>query len=286
MKKRSIISDSALDLSEELKGLSDVSFIPFKIDFPDRKFIDTQDGDTKELMDFMHETESIATTSCPSPGEFLEAIEEKKDSDEIFILTLSKGLSGSFNSAKTAVDMFLAENPDKKVYVFDTISASSGITILYLKLVELINSELEFEDIIKEMEKTIKKTQALCSTEDFSQFIKSGRMNKIAANFAHTINIMPVITLDEEGNIIVEKITRGNKSLVKGISEIIKNHTDSTSDKILVISHNHAPDKAELIMERIKKDHDFKEIYTVPMHMIVSTYVHYRGVIIGFEKDK
>ena len=285
MVKRAIIADSSLDLNEELKSLHDVKFVPFKIEFEDREFIDTQDGDTLELMEYMHKTSNIASTACPSPGEYIEALEERMDVDEIFILTLSKKLSGSFNSAVVASEMFMKEHKEKKVHVIDTLIASAGSVVIYLKLLELIKEDIEFEEIVDRIEKYVAKTKGFCTTEDFSQFIKSGRMSKVAGNFAQAINIMPIISTDENGDIVVEKITRGKKGLLRGMVETVDKYTSDTTDTNLVISHNNAPEKAQAILEKITEKHQFKNIYIVPMHMIISTYVHYRGVIVGIETD-
>ncbi len=285
MRKFAVISDSSADLDDNLRDKYPVTLVPFTISFPSREFVDNENADTKELMEFMKETSEVITSSCPSPGDYLEALEKNKDADSIFIQTISGRLSGSFNSAMVAKDMFLENNPEKNVHVIDSSVAGAGSTALFLKLYEFINDGLEFSEIVEKIEKVRPKVRTLFNSEDFSQLVKNGRMLKITGTVAHAINLQPIMRDNSEGEITTEKITRGLKGMAKGMIDAIAKYTSDQSDKILVISHNFAEDKVNLLLEKVRENFNFKEIHVVPTSMICTSYVSYRGIIVGFIRD-
>ena len=286
MKKYAVIADSSTDLSNELLEKYPVTVVPFKLSFPTREFVDSVDADTEELMNFMKESDEIVNSACPSPAAYLEALNNNSEYDEIFILTISSKLSGSYNAAVVAKNMYLEENPSKKVHIIDSLAASAGTTIIFLKLYDLINNNLPFEEIRTMIEEVKSMTRTLFSSEDFSQLIKNGRMSRVAGNFAQAINLQPIMRDDGHGEVTSEKITRGLKGMIRGVSGAIEKYATDYSNKRLVISHNHAEDKANMIADKVREKFNFKEILIVPTSMLCSTYVSHRGIIVGFERDK
>ena len=128
-----IVADSCCDLNDDLRDKLDVSLVAFKIDVDEEKFIDNEDIDTDKLLKLMKKSPNPVKTSCPSPGDFVKEYEKYED---IFAVTISSKLSGTYNSAVLAKQMVEEENPDKFIHVFDSKSASVGETLVSLKIQE------------------------------------------------------------------------------------------------------------------------------------------------------
>ena len=94
-----IVADSSCDLSDDIKSKIDIGIVPLKIGIDDRTFIDDENLNRQELLREMANSTSVLKTSSPSPGDF---IKEYEKADNIFVVTLSSQLSGTYNSAMTA----------------------------------------------------------------------------------------------------------------------------------------------------------------------------------------
>ena len=147
-----IVADSSCDLNEALKEQLNIKLVPFKIDVDDKKFIDDEEMNTMELIDAMKNSPNPVRTSCPSPGDF---VSEYRKADNIFAVTISGQLSGTYNSAVLAKDMIQEEEPEKFVHVFDSRSASIGETLVAMKIQELIEKQLNNFEIVEKVESYI-----------------------------------------------------------------------------------------------------------------------------------
>ena len=94
-------------------------------------------------------------TSCPNPGDWLEAF---GDADDIFCVTITSGLSGSYNAACVAKGMYEAEHSGRRVFVIDSLSAGPELALIVEKLEELIAADRSYEDICKEITQYTRKT--------------------------------------------------------------------------------------------------------------------------------
>ena len=130
-----IVADSSCDLTPGMEEELNISLVPFKIDLDDNSFIDNKELDLADFKKTMKASPNPIRTSCPSPGDF---VEEYRKADNIFVVTISAELSGTYNSAILAKDMILEEVPDKFVHVFNSKSASIGETLIALKINDLI----------------------------------------------------------------------------------------------------------------------------------------------------
>ncbi len=148
-----IVADSAADLFT----LDRVPFsaAPPKIITSEREFTDTEGLDVTGMVDYLKAFNGKSTSSCPNPDEWLKAFGDEKN---IFAVTITSGLSGSYNTARIAKQLYEAEHPDRKVFVVDSLSAGPGEAILVEKIEELIMSGMSFDDICKEIKYSLQGT--------------------------------------------------------------------------------------------------------------------------------
>lgn len=133
MRKLKIVADSSANLLA-LQG-PDFAVAPLKIIAGEREFVDDRYLNVDEMADFFDSYKGRSKTSCPNPGNWLEAF---GDADDIFCVTITSGLSGSYNAACVAKQMYEAENSGKRVFVIDSLSAGPELVLLIEKLQELI----------------------------------------------------------------------------------------------------------------------------------------------------
>lgn len=273
-----IIADSSCDLNDDLKAVMDVSLVPFKIDIDDSSFVDDADIDMEKLVSTMLASPNPIKSSCPSPGDFKETY---VDGDNVFVVTISKELSATYNSAILAKDMILEEFKDKFVHVFNSKSASVGETLTAIKIKECIDQKLSNSEIVEKVEQYIEDMKTYFISEDLSNLIKNGRISKTAGLIANVLNIKPIMKATDDGNIeAVEKI-RGSKKAFKRLAEIIGETGVKFEERVVAISHANALDKALDLKEDLKK-YNFKDIIIVETKGLSTVYVNNGGIIISF----
>ena len=279
--KYKIIADSSCDLNEEIKDKLKVSLVPFKIDVDDKKYVDDENLDTMELIDAMKKSPNPVRTSCPSPGDFAEQYKSTA-ADNIFVVTISSNLSGTYNSAVLAKNIIKDTEPNKFIHVFDSKSASVGETLVAMKIHELIEEKVSHLEIIEKVEKYIKEMKTYFILESLDNLIKSGRLSKTKGLLANVLNLKPILGSDGDGNIKLFENVRGTKKAFRLLVELIGETGEKLEEKILAISHANALEKAEELKNEIQKRYKFKDIILVKQAGLSTAYADEGGIIIVF----
>lgn len=278
MKKR-IIGDSCTDLNEELEKDLEIEIVPLKIYLGEKEFVDEKNFDTKSFLKEMIDYNDIVKTSCPSPEDYLKVIEGE---GSVFIVTLSKELSGSYNAALLAKKLYHEENDDHKfIHVFNSRSAAVGQTLIAMKIKEFIELGLEDEMIVDRVEAYIESQQTFFILESLDNLINNGRITKTKGFIANTFNIIPIMGSTPRGTIELKAKGRGVKAYKKMIDLIVEHATD-TENKILGITHVDNKEQAEKIKKMVQERINFKDIIIVDARGISTSYADNKGIVIAF----
>jgi len=273
-----IIGDSCTDLNEKLDQDLEIEIVPLKIYLGEKEFVDEKDFDTKSFLKEMIDYNDVVKTSCPSPEDYLKVIEGE---GSVFIVTLSKELSGSYNAAILAKKLYLEDNNDKFIHVFNSRSAAVGQTLIAMKIKELVDQGLRDELIVEKVEAYIESQQTLFILESLDNLIKNGRISKTKGFIANTFNIIPIMGSTPEGAIVLKAKGRGSK-VYKKMIDLIVEHASNPEDKILGITHVDNKEQAEKIKKMVQERIDFKNIIIVDARGISTSYADNKGIVIAF----
>ena len=153
-------------------------------------------------------------TSQINADEFCEYFEGfLKEGKDILHLTLSSGISGVYNSAKIAQEMMQEKYPDRKIYIVDSLAASSGYGLLMDKLADLRDEGKSIDEVYEWTEAHKKEVQHWFFTSDLTFFIKGGRVSKTAGFIGGVMNICPLLNVDFEGKLIPRQKVRTKKKV-------------------------------------------------------------------------
>jgi len=188
-----IIADS----SSDVLSLKEVPFesVPLKIITPEKEYIDNKDLDVSQMVGELLTLNDKTKTACPSVGDWLEAF---GDSEKVFCVTITSGLSGSYNSAVIAKREYEEKYPDREVFVIDSLSAGPELTLIIEKLEEFILQGKNFSDICKEVKKYQDKTGLVFMLESLKNLANNGRVNKIVAKAVGVLGIRLVGALQDD----------------------------------------------------------------------------------------
>ncbi len=274
-----ILADSGCDLTDDYKKRSDIKTIPLTLQLGSKVYSDDEALDTdafrKELL--IHKKDR--KTSAPSPGLFAENIQADVPN---FIVTMSAGVSGSYNSAVSGAKMYCEEHGKKDVYVVDSMSASTGEILIVKKLLELAETGMGFEEIKSEICKFRDNIKTYFILENYDTFVDSGRLNPYVARIAKMLNIIPICGA-ENGKAVLKGQARGEKKAYEKLLNFIENEKVNTEERTLAINHIGCPEKAERARKLIMDKFRFKDYIIIPKATgLCSLYADINGLIIAF----
>ncbi len=277
--KYKIIIDSCADFTiEEIKERG-YEAVPFKIEIEGKTYVDNFDLDIEDFVDKIEASKLPPKTSCPSPDDYLKAMEG--DYEEIYIVTISSQLSGSYNAANLAKNIYLEEGT-ANVHVFDSKSAAGGETLTVLKLQECLDNGHSFEEVISLVEKSIEQTNTLFVLENIENLQKMGRMSLVKFVVANSLKIK--LILSDNGNGEIEMLSKaiGSKKALKKMITIMEEIKKKPVIENMVITHCLDPERAEFVKKLIMEAGLCNNIKIIPTRGLSSNYACRSGIVMGF----
>jgi DegV family protein with EDD domain len=260
MSKVRVITDSANDLPDEYLERYGIQFAPLSITFDKDTLYDRVSLTREEFYRRLHEEDKLPRTSQPSPEAFYNLMKEVVDQgSEAVVITLSSGLSGSYNSACLAKDMF-TEQMRQKIYIVDSLSASMGQGLLVLKAARLAEEGENAGKIAQTIEESSHCMKSIFTVDTFEHLLKGGRVTKVQAFFGKVLDIKPVLQLDSEGKIVPMEKVRGKKKALGRMLEILEEKGDEAKNATVGISQFLAEDDALRVAEKMKERLKVKEV--------------------------
>lgn len=275
-----IIADSCLDLTPEMKEEGKIQIVPLILQVDGVDFIDDASFDQKKFIKAVADFEGCPKSSCPSPEDYKKAFGE----DEIpaFCVTLSAELSGSYNSAVLGQRLVQEEFPNKKVHIFNSRSASAGETLIAMKVQELAESGMAFEEVVEKTEEFIRHQDTMFVLENLDTLRKNGRLSGMKATLVSVLNIKPVMMATPEGTIEQCSLGRGTKKALKKMVEEVGKKVSDMEQKIFAISHCNCPERAAFVQEEVKRLYSFKKIVIADTAGVSTMYANDGGIVISF----
>lgn len=270
-----IIADSSANIWE----LPDENYssVPLKIILGEKEYVDVKGLDVASFVEEMSISKEKCGTSCPNVFDWLEAFGDEK---EIFVVTITSKLSGSYSAAVQAREDYINNNPDAKVCVIDSLSAGPEMGLIVEKLLEFDAQGLSFEEAEKEIKKYSEKTQLLFSLQSLRNLAKNGRVSNTVARIAGVLGIR-VVGMAKTGVLEPLHKCRGEKKALEAIKEEMLKLGYKGGK--LRIAHCENSDSAKEIVRKIKEIFADIDVKIAECTALCSFYAERGGLLIGFE---
>lgn len=272
-----IVVDSCCEIPENLKEDKRIEVVPLGLEVGDYQIQDDENFDQAEFLKRVAAYPKCPKSSCPSPEKFVEAF--RTDAERIYCIALSSHLSGSYNSAMLARNLYLEQYGEKDIHVIDSESASGGETQLVLKLMELEEAGGSFEKNVNEIEAYRDTVRTYFVLDNLETLFKNGRLSAVKALVASTLSIKPVMGADH-GTIIQKGQAIGMKKALGKMAEYAIAEAVDSAKRRLIITHCNAPARAEQIKKMILDKAPFLECIIMDTRGISSLYANDGGVIV------
>ena len=279
MKNIKLITDGSCDLSQKIIEESKVEIVDIKVSFDDKNYSTRTDITIEQFYEMMKDYKELPKTSCPSPNQFLEAFDCEEDN--IIVLCLTSKLSGIYNSAVLAKNMYEEEYGNKKrIEIIDSTTGSIGQALLVSEVANMINEDKNIDEIVDAIENLKHKVVFYGALHTLENAIKGGRVSAIAGKIIGALNLKAIVQITDGVVKPVDK-ARGDKNSINKAIDYIKNKIDKTSGTKLAIAHANCLEKAIKIKEILSTHHKFEEIHIMEIGPSMGVYTSEGAVLIA-----
>ena len=273
-----IVVDSCGELPESYKKDKRFECVPLVLDIDGYHVVDDETFDQADFLRRVAESPNCPKSSCPSPERYLEAY--TCEAENVYAVTLSAELSGSYNSAELGKKLYLEERGQKNIHVFNSCSASIGQTLIAMKIEACEKAGMSFAEVVKEVDAYIAGQNTYFVLESLEALRKNGRLSNLKAFVANALNIKPVMGATPIGTICQLDQARGITRALKKMVEYIAKDLKDPSEKTLAISHCNCRQRAEMVKEEILKQISVKDVLILDTAGVSSLYASDGGIIV------
>jgi DegV family protein with EDD domain len=226
----------------------------------------------------MREFDGATSSSTPSVGLFAEAFRKAKNT---ICVTLTSGLSATYESALQAKEMVLAEDPTKNIAVIDTLATAGKLVLVGEEALKLIREGLSFDAIEEKLEAYNKTIKLIFSMERFDNLIKNGRMPKYQGKLVQMLKIRPIALATDKGEIEVIDKPRGENAMLRRMVERMQ-ELKNLDGLPIIISHCHALEAATKLKELLEATAAVHSVRLLKTRGLCSYYTDEGGFIVAF----
>ncbi len=281
-----LIVDSCCDRTDELLGWGNITFVPLTLEVGDYRIFDDENFDQEDFVKRVSEYSGAPKTACPSPAAWAQAFDCNED--DLYVITITDKLSGTYNSAVQGAQLYREEHPDtkKNIHVFDSL-ATSGVEILIAhEIKKYADSGKSFDEVVDIIEDFIKNhTELYFCLESMDVLKGNGRMYAVAASILKKLKLKMVFKAVDGNMSHVTQDIAMNRAMVK-LANAVANEVDGVdlSDKHLIITYVRCEDRARALAQKISALVKFGKVEIFKMNGLNTTYASDGGIIVSFTK--
>jgi DegV family protein with EDD domain len=267
MNKIKIVTDSTVDLSEEIIQEYGIHIVPLSISINDEHYLDRVEISPKEFMDKMKTSKELPKSSQPSAGEFLKVYESLADQGySVISIHMTGGMSGTVRSAESAAGMTKAN-----VTVVDSRFISKGLAFQVIEAAKLAREGRSTEEITARLDEIRGNTSLFVVVDTLENLVKGGRIGKGKAMIGSLLNIKPIASL-EGGEYTPVSKARSYSQVVKFLVNRFVEDTEGRRIKGVGLVHADGFELASRLKGAIMEKTGYSEIDIEDTTPIVSTH--------------
>ena len=236
MKKIAVITDTDSSLPKEIAAKHGIRQVPITVHFDDETFRTGIDIDDELLFQKVDRLNRLPTTSAPSPGAFVEAFQEAFDdgADEIACICVSSKVSATYGAAVTACEQF----PGRSIKVVDSSTLSMGQGFMALEAAQAAQEGASMDEVVARSLDVGSRVHLYAVLATLKYLALSGRVGKLAAGMADTLNIKPILTVKDGKLDLLERV-RTRKKAIGRMFELVSGVVDGKSIQKVGIIHGY-----------------------------------------------
>ena len=274
-----IVCDSCTDLTEEDLKKGCYTLVPLTLLVDGEEIIDDETFDQADFLAKVAASKESVKSACPAPESYMEAYSK---ADDIYVVTLSAELSGSYNSAVLGKNLYEEEKGTKNIHVVNSRGAATTQVLIARKLNEYASQGMPFEEVVDKIEEYTTSLRTYFVLETLEVLRKNGRLSRLSATIAGALNIKPVMIGTRDGVIQKAAQARGMKKALAKMVEHMGSEGRDLTRRQFVISHCNCYERAVYVKELIKKHLHAEDVDIVDTKGVSSLYACDGGIIVSY----
>ena len=255
MEKVKIIADSGCNIDLDMAKGYDISILPFNINFKDKSYTDLYELSREDFFVKYKESKERVTTSMPSPGKFLKLLEEEyqKGYRNFIVFSITKKFSGIYQMMDMMKEEFVEENPDARIKVIDTNTATIAAIYPVIKAAIYAKDGMVLDEIYKKSLDNLKYCNVAGVVKNLDALVRGGRLPKTIAKLANLISFSPVLCIEDGEIKLIKKVT-GKKKSYKELIKYLKKLCKKYKDYQIIIGGADSSDEIEILKEGLSRE--------------------------------
>lgn len=268
-----LFSDMGADIPVEIAKKYKIQIFNMMVTDGENEYTLNSDIDKYKLFENMAKGIDYKTSQV-SYKEFYDVFKsEILDENEIIYISLSSGLSGTFNTANMVKNDLLDEFPNAKIHIIDSLGASFGYGALTIKVAKMLENEESLEEILKYIDFYKNHINYIFTVDDLTYLYRGGRLNKAKFILGNLLNICPILDISKEtGKLNFFDKVRGHKAFKKKIIDIVKKKSDCLDKQTIVILQGDFMDKANELKELLTKEFNNSDIIITGVDAVIGCH--------------
>lgn len=268
-----LFSDMGADIPVEIAKKYKIQIFNMMVTDGENEYTLNSDIDKYKLFENMAKGIDYKTSQV-SYKEFYDVFKaEILSENEIIYISLSSGLSGTFNTANMVKNDLLDEFPNAKIHIIDSLGASFGYGTLTIKVAKMIENKESLEEILKYIDFYKNHINYIFTVDDLTYLYRGGRLNKAKFILGNLLNICPILDISKEtGKLNFFDKVRGHKAFKKKIIDIVKKKSDCLDKQTIVILQGDCMDKANELKELLTKEFNNSDIIITGVDAVIGCH--------------
>lgn len=276
-----IVTDSASDLPKDYIKEHKLHVIPTPVVIDDIDYFDGTTIQTEEFYNILDDIKRNVRTYHINPAMFTDAFTPYAQAkDSVIYLCFSTGMAGTYNAANIARDTVLEDYPDFDLTIIDSKCASIGFGLLVSKLVTMLEKGASKEEIIEAADYFIAHIKHVFTVQTLAYLVKGGRLTKFKGTLAETLDMKPVLIVDEKGSMSVIKTVRGRKKSLRYLIEYAEENIFQPENQMIALCHGEDPESLTFVKTMVEDTFHPKSILISTVGCAIGAHTG-RGIV-GF----
>ncbi len=261
-----IIPDTSCDLIKPLRERFEIDdYISGLVYFPDghceKSDLDWERHDPKEFFESMSDKQMVYKTACAPAGDIIAVFERQLQAgNDIICVTLSSGLSGTYQTCEMVKNELLPKYPDRKIVCIDSLRYSTALALLVILAAKKRQEGYSFEQTVEYIEKTKHCIHQIGPMDDLFFLVRTGRISNFKAFFGTLVGINPMADFNRQGLAEVIAKFKGKKAAFDAIVQYMKKTIVNPQEQILFVAHSNRLAAAEALRDRLIEEFHPQEV--------------------------
>ena len=254
-----VLTDTCADIPPELARERDITVIPLRVGYPEGDYQDGVDITPEEV--YRRMPQEVPKTSLPMRETVLAAFDRIRDTgyEKVAALIFSSGISGTYN----AIKMMARDYQDLEIAVFDTKSASLGLGTMALQVWDYIHAGMGWKELLSRIPALIAGTSIFFSLDTLEYLQKGGRIGRITCVAGTMLQIKPIISFAEDGQLASVGKVRGRAKSMEELARRVRELVPADKPYNMAVANGGCPEDVQvlkgLLASEIAGSHRFYE---------------------------